>query len=470
MKRQRHFRFADALTRLSICLVAAALPLVALAGAREDYAWQWPIQLQDGEGSAYRLPLDVEVYRQLRDPLLRDFDVIDRDGRPVPAALFAAPAQTGSELRVALPLFALPAATATAPMQGWELVSRADADGRLRSVEARVSGPQSVSLPRNVLVLDASQLKAPVTALELQWPAGGEVNLGYRLDASDDLDHWRQVAMHGRLVDLKQGGRALRNNRLSIDEDGLRSRYLRLIPERNDATLAVSAVLAVHGATTADAPLQWLALRGTRGSDAGWTRLEYDSGGPFPLTVADVELPDTYAIEWTLESRATPTAPWRMRFAHWMTFRDRQAGAGAASAPQVLGGLSRDRHWRLSTRAAVPGDPTLRLGYAPEAATFLAQGKPPYALVAGSARARRADSPMPRLIDAMRERHGATWRPSPATLGERQPLAGDAALVPLPPKRDWTTWSLWAVLVLGAVVVGGFALSLVRTPTDGRKR
>ena len=32
----------------------------------------------------------------------------------------------------------------------------------------------------------------------------------------------------------------------------------------------------------------------------------------------------------------------------------------------------------------------------------------------------------------------------------------------LKPVRDWTSWLLWAVLALGALVVAGFALSLLR--------
>ena len=109
--------------------------------------------------------------------------------------------------------------------------------------------------------------------------------------------------------------------------------------------------------------------------------------------------------------------------------------------------------------------PMLRLGYRPEVVVFLAQGKAPYALVAGSARARRADAPLPQLVDALRTQRGQDWQPADATLGPMQALAGNAALTPAPVERDWKAWLLWALLVGGALIVAGFAFSLLKKPT-----
>ena len=98
----------------------------------------------------------------------------------------------------------------------------------------------------------------------------------------------------------------------------------------------------------------------------------------------------------------------------------------------------------------------------PEVMVFLAQGTPPYALVAGSASARRATVPMPALVDALRRDRGAEWQPAPAYLSTATVLAGDAALVAPPEPRDWKAWLLWGVLLLGAGLVAAFAFSLLR--------
>ena len=96
---------------------------------------------------------------------------------------------------------------------------------------------------------------------------------------------------------------------------------------------------------------------------------------------------------------------------------------------------------------------------------FLAQGTPPYRLVAGSARAQREDAPVGQSLDAIRGVQGADWRPGAAALGTMQPLAGEAALLPAAAPRDWRAWLLWALLVGGALLVAGFAASLLRKPS-----
>jgi hypothetical protein len=71
------------------------------------------------------------------------------------------------------------------------------------------------------------------------------------------------------------------------------------------------------------------------------------------------------------------------------------------------------------------------------------------------------------LLADLRARNGGRWAPAVATLGARTELAGPAALDDTPP-RDWGTWLLWGVLVLGVVLVGGFAVRLLRTPAPDR--
>ena len=131
---------------------------------------------------------------------------------------------------------------------------------------------------------------------------------------------------------------------------------------------------------------------------------------------------------------------------------------------QPLAGVIRDRYWRLSSRTPVNGMPTLRLGYRPEVMVFVAQGSGPFAVVAGSARASRGLAPVPQLVEALRMQHGSDWQPADATLGPPTLLAGDAALAPAPAQRDWKAWLLWGILVGGALIVSGFAFSLLRRP------
>ena len=66
------------------------------------------------------------------------------------------------------------------------------------------------------------------------------------------------------------------------------------------------------------------------------------------------------------------------------------------------------------------------------------------------------------MLAALRARNGAQWQPAEASLGAGSERAGDAAYRPTPASRDWKNLVLWAVLVLGALAVAGFAVNLLR--------
>ena len=447
-----------------MALLATTAACAVIAATPADYATQWPLALgRDGDG-AYRVVLDESVYRQLQDPQLRDLVVLNRDGAAVPAGLFAPqddvakPAQ-----RIAVPWFALPAARSDGGTQGWELVSQADADGRLRRVEARITDQAAAALPRNALLVDVSRVREAIVALELQWQPVDALDLGYRVEASDDLEHWQPLATRGRMIDLQRDGRRLLHRRIELY--GLlphyqQARYLRLSPDRSDQPLAVTGVFAeLAAARTLPVPA-WLELSGRRADTGGETAFEFAVDGRFPMQQADVALAGNHAVEWRLESRDDTDAPWRLRAGPWVAYRVDASGTGSRSPARALDAVVRDRYWRLRANTTVADAPALRLGYRPEAVVFLAQGPAPYALAAGSARAQRADAPIPQLVAELRRQRGADWQPSPAYLGSARPLAGEAALKPA---YDWKSWLLWAVLALGALVVAGFAFSLLRS-------
>ncbi|KAB8172090.1 DUF3999 family protein [Lysobacter maris] len=440
--------------------VLALLPcFAALAAGRQDYGWEWPLTLSQDDAGAYRVTLDEFVYRRLQDPQLRDLVVFDGAGGAVPTAVLA-PEQPLARTapRLALPWFALPMSK-TPSARRWELLSESDADGRLRRVEVSGGAPAERA-QADVLIVDLSRVREAVAALELEWKPVEALDLGYRVEASDDLDHWQPLATRGRLVDLQREGRRLLHRR--IDLFGLlphhqRARYLRLTPDRGDQALAIASVEAVFAPRATAAPLSWIELSPSRSSDDR-QMYEFRIDGRFPVEQADVALDGNHAVEWRLESRDDADAQWRSRGAPWMGY---QVGAeGGRSRPNALATSVRDRQWRLRASTAVATAPVLRLGYRPEVAVFVAQGAPPYALAAGSARALPEPSPVPRLVEALRERHGRDWQPATAYLGSARVLAGEAALRP---DWNWRKGLLWGVLLIGALVVAGLALSLLRS-------
>lgn len=430
----------------------------------DDYVRQWPLALQTQDAGAYRVVLDREVYRSTAMPSMRDIDVRNVSGVAVPAALFSPEQPLAQASRQhALQWFPLPRDQAASGRE-ITLISERDADGSLRRVEARVgaSGSAGAEQIANAWLIDASQIDARIVALHLDWPAQATaLDVAYQIEGSDNLRDWRILQPRAQLLDLTRDGQRLQQRRIRLDGQ---AKYLRLSPLQGDAVLPLAGVTAELAAPAAAETWQWEALSGKAVLQNGRTYYQFTLDGRFPITRADVALDANAAGEWTLESRDSDDDQWQHRAGPWVAFQVGAGQGGERSAEQSLAGVVRDHQWRLSARAPVNGVPMLRLGYQPEVMVFLAQGQPPFALVAGSARAMRADAPLPQLVDAIRVRRGNEWQPITATLGAPAELAGAQALQPAPPQRDWKSWLLWGLLVLGAVVVAGFAVSLLRQP------
>ncbi|KLJ00976.1 DUF3999 domain-containing protein [Luteimonas sp. FCS-9] len=441
-------------------VVACLLGASAVAAAQAEFAAQWPLAPDDPSASAYRVELTPEIYARVWSPALRDVVVVDGDGRPVPAAFVAEPAARAAATRRELPWFPLPGDVGNRDGD-IAAISEIDADGSLRRVQFRAPGGEAAG----AVLVDASALDAPVTALALRWDeTQPPFEQAYRVEASDDLRQWRGVNDEVRVLDLRRDAQRLVERRIALPGP-VDARYLRLTPLRA-ATVPLRLQAVEAELAPAQEPVAWhWQVPAPQPADARGA-LVYRTDGRFPVERIDIALAGNGTGRWTLERRDADDGPWRIVASDHVVF---QAGAGAdvrRAPPLALSAPVRDRQWRLTPATPSHGaPPTLRLGYRPETLVFVAEGRPPYALQAGSARAARTDAPVAPLLDALRAQHGPAWRPAAAVPGAMTPLAGEAALQPAPQPRDWKTWTLWGVLLLGVLVVGGFALSLLRGRT-----
>ncbi|WP_127167823.1 DUF3999 domain-containing protein [Xanthomonas euvesicatoria] len=443
-------------------LLLILMPLLAQAAdVRQDYRQQWPLQVTGADVGLYQVSLDAAVYRTAHDAALRDVTVIDARGQELPTAwlpMDAAPAAAVRRQR--LPLFALPAGAA--PANGdLQLIAERDASGAVRRLEGRFA-TGAVAAGRGVSwLIDASALRDRPRALVLDWEGDMPVQAQVRVEGSDDLRDWRVLISSATVMALDNQAQRLQQRRIALD-DG--ARYLRLVTASGELP-ALRVVEAELDGVAMSTPPQWLDLPGTARDAA----LVYALPGRFPISQLDVGGSQAEAVEWIVASRDTDDAPWLQRAGPWLAYRLGQ-GTAAASPPQLLTAPVRDRQWRLvAAQGRSTAVPMLRVGYQPERLMFLAQGQPPYALVAGSARAQRTDAPLGAMLQALRRERGARWQPAQARLAaQAQPLAGDAALQPAAAPRDWKRWLLWGLLVGGALLVGGFAVSLLRSASANR--
>src|SRR5690606_37973803 len=273
------------------------------------------------------------------------------------------------------------------------------------------------------------------------WAAGEEgIDRAYRIEASDDLRQWRPVQSRAQLIDLSRDGERLLQRRVPVAAS---ARYLRLLPAQGQGSPQLQAVHVELAAPDRPAPLQWRELVGTPMEEAGVQARVFELDARYPVESADLQYEGNGTGQWRLYSREHADVPWVLRAGPWVAYAIGSGGDTNRSAPQPLTGITRDRQWKLVGAEGVGLAPKLRLGWRPEALVFIAQGTPPYRLVAGSGRAQREDAPVGQSLDAIRGVQGADWRPAAAALGTMQPLAGEAALLPAAALRDWRAWLLW---------------------------
>jgi hypothetical protein len=444
------------------CFVVAALVVATCAQAQgpADYSKRWPVQA-DAEG-AYAITLTPEVYAQLQRGDLADLAAYNADGQPLafgplPPALVR-PEPRWREAR----WFALPAAKSD---RGGDLHLHAtrNAQGEL-TLDATVSGGvPSPQLPD--LLIDVQPGNEAIDQLDLELsPGTGPVNAQLVVEASDDLQSWTTLLSSATVARLEQGGALL--ERRIVELPATSAPYLRLRPLDPTTSLPLAAVrVRLQPAAPAQRlpAEQWFVATPTGQQGRAFF---YALPARLPVHRLDIALGADNAIDrFQVSSRDAPPTDrhdnWRHR-GELVAFRLRGAGAALDNAPLDIA-TTRDREWRLQAGTDLGAAPTLRFGFRPETWLLLTHGKPPYVIVAGSTRARRAEFPLDALYGQVQARYGSGWEPPAATLGAMAESGGTHALAAVDPERN-KRWLLWAVLLFGAVVIVFMVVRLLRDP------
>lgn len=451
-----------------LLLLACVGACSAHATTPNDYAYAFPIDTGNVTGSAWRVELTPPVYAWTRDAALRDIEVFNADAQPVPFGRFATQPAVARTQSAPLPLLALPASNAAAAAGDLRLVIDRDAAGRLRRIDAGESTSPPTPAGTREWLLDASAIEHPLDSLVLAWgaPTSGMV-ARFRVEAGDDLQSWRTVG-NGTLLALEQDGARLERHDIALGN--VRAKYLRL-QRLDDGTELVGLAVQAHWYDGLQLPARsWIdaaVVPAAPHADApppGVTRFDYALPAALPLDAARIDLSSDNALApVTLFAHLLDgsVAEWR-ELARLNAFRLRSGDEILHNADVDLAASQRVRELRIEARAPLATAPRLALGYRPDTFVFLAQGPAPFTLVVGSAHAQRIDYPIDAALSSLRAQLGKDWQPPLASLGTMRESGGSAALKPIAPPTPWRRWLLWGVLLAGAVVVAGFALSLLR--------
>jgi len=461
------------------------LALLAMAGpakaeeipASGSYAYGFPIT--GGEGAEFRAaPVPLSVYRSVTDPGLRDLGVYNAAGEAVPRIVVSPadePPPAEQEFVLGLvPLYG-PAAEQGEQLR---LLMKQDASGTRLSLDAGGPGAKADSEAGGktapVLAAYIVDLREPEPgtghgpepeALRFNWDAEASGFIGaVRVETSSNLQDWQEVT-HGTLADLSWEDTRIRQDRLELAPDlgdYLRITWSGLPPEWTLQSLA--------GISRGDGPAprrDWIELEPST-IDEPRREFGFDFGAFAPVDRINLLLPDdNVVLRARILYRLDETDTWRL--AHEGVFYHLTRQDRSVQSPPVNLGPVRARDWQVQIESGSAGGALqLQLGWQRERLMFLAQGEGPFQLSTGRALDRLDDFPQQRLMGdrALFRMLEDAGQPGYADLGERQTVAGEAALV-IGKTVAWRTWLLWAGLTGAVLLVGWLAHSLWRDMQSG---
>jgi len=429
--------------------VAAALSWLVLTTAYAqtpaDFASRQPLATS-GDKAFYRLELPDSVYDGAGRPDLGDLRVFNADGAPVPYAFMPQPAPiVAGTPRRSLAFFPLTVDT-TANAGDVTINVRRDAKGTAVDVRARDGTPRSGARVVAYLI-DTGEDTAPLAALTLPMSDGVAVNARVRLDASDDLDHWRGIVADAPLLSLEYDGRRLTRDRIEFPP--LRARYLRLTWLTAAAPL-LAAVQGDIGDRVVERPRRMRKVAGTPDGDNGFV---------FDLGEVNTVAPVAWAV------RTDARNPWHP-VGSSIVYRLRQ-DAGEIVNDDFASSPLFARYVRagIDPRAGVGATPpTLVAKFYPFEIVFAARGAAPFALAYGSRSVAPVALPIGTLVPGYAAGKALPDNVGDATLAASPSAVNRSALrAPLDVKR----FVLWGSLVAAALLLGYMALRLAREMRTG---
>jgi hypothetical protein len=310
-------------------------------------------------------------------------------------------------------------------------------------------------------LFDTRALKEPVSAVVVRARLPANMPVRITLSTSPDLASWTPVAAQGRVYRFDGEGAPF-NDRLELAAPlRLQDRYLRLDWEGQEGVIVDSVVgLLAAGEVRRELPALALAAGVPEGPGA----VEWQLG--FATPIAKLELTTARAntlVPVRILGRNQPSDPWRL-LADTVVYRLGAAGQENTNPAAVLHQPS--VHW-LRVEAThgmrLEGVPlTARLLFEPVDVVFPAGSAAPYQLVAGRAGTGSAALPLAMLAATTTTRLEAL--PAVRIAATRsEPLPGAGRWNQwLPRGVDQKTAALWLVLVVGVLLLGAVAWSLLR--------
>jgi len=446
-------------------LIILCAPIYAGQPIPDDFAYGLSLT-PETESAIYAFTLPESVYLHITRADLGDMRVFNRQGEPVPYLLRRPEISSQSVAPVMLPFFPI---YADMGKKGGEFSFQLSSDGRgsILSIHANTGTQPGENV--KAYIIDASATDRAISELEADWRNEGESFVTtVSVESGDDLTHWRTLVNAATLARLQYGEHRLDQNRIVLPVR--RAKYLRISWSAGRQGVELTKLKALFSPITSEPDRSEIAISGTAAKDRHYS-YEFDLKGLFPADRINLILPQRNSLtQAVLKSRANSKEEWKIR--HRGLFYNLIVEDNALNnAPVSLTPAISDRYWRLETDDSGgmgSGIPLLKISWIPHNLVFLARGEAPFQLAYGSAKIKSPEASMDRLFDNIGKNQ--THLIKKAIPGNETEIGGADKLKPQEPPFPWKKFLLWAVLVVGVLILAWMAYFLYRQMNAPDKR
>lgn len=441
------------LSLLLLCTIIYNIHTYAAPLTPSDFAYGMTVETK-GQASLWRVWLPEDVYQKVTRSDLGDIRVFDASGQTVPHMLRSPEVTIKEPPRpISLPFFPLYSSDPKKDV-GHSLRIITDDKGAVVNV-IRESVPTSKKKIILAYLLDASKIEHNPNKLILDWESRKETgfSVNVNIDVSDDLSAWHRLIHNATLSDLQFGKHQLTHREIKIPVRAYK--YLRISWPETLRDVKLKSVTAVFPSTEQPPQRHWLKVTGIKNPELPIS-YDFDTRGNWPVDQARfIFPPQNMLINVELASRQGETYDWTRRHLGPFYKLLKDDGTILMSQPANFG-ITTDQYWHI---VEVGGGnvlerytPVLELGWIPHVLTFIAQGEPPYVIAYGSGTV----GPFKQTVDLMTlTGHDPQQKVliKTATTSKSYMLGGVVKLEPPSLPFPWQKWLLWAVLIVGVILL-----------------
>ena len=454
---------------LLISLIISAGNVLAAENETLMYEYARGFKLITEQQSAiYKIALPETVYKTVSKKDLSDIRIFNQEYEPVPHVIQQSKIKTTTTKIGSLELPYFPIATEAINLRNHALDITVTSEGKVVRIQTEGKGSELNQDTVKHYLIDTSHINASIDSIDFKLKG---LESGYakafRLDYSNDLNQWQTLVDHATLTDVKYGQYALKNTRVKLPQKNIK--YIRFSWLGDVGALAITSVKANFKEEYLSENQYWSTSR-LINKNIDEATYVFDTGGVFNIEQINIELPkDNTLIDVIIESRADDNSTWKERFNgvfYKLYFEELELTGKPVSVSST-----KDRYWQIrfqSTDGIGNVEPILKYAWRPNYLYFLARGSAPYTLAYGNANTTSNNHVSSRLMNVLKQ-DISNEMVGLAKIGEEKVLKGESALV-VHKTLPWQRIALWAILIIGVIVIATMVIRLVRNMgnTDGK--